>query len=136
MYVALYPERRVTIPQIAAAYDISQNHLMKVVHELACAGLIDSARGRSGGIQLARPAETMRLGQIVRAAEGSAPIVECLSASGGACRLTPACKLKQVLVQAFDAFYEHLDQFTLADLVNRPKALASLLGLEHVASSG
>lgn len=123
MYLALERTRLATIPEIAAAYGISENHLMKVVHQLARAGAIESVRGKGGGIRLARAPEEIRLGEIVRASEGDAPIVECLSREPRACRITSSCRLKGILVNAFDALYDALDQHTLADLVERPRAL-------------
>lgn len=127
MYLALNRDRLATIPEIAAAYDISENHLMKVVHQLARSGVIESVRGKGGGIRLAHEPEAIRLGQIVRASEGSAPIVECLSGDAATCCIAPACRLTAVLVRAFDALYAALDEYTLADLVQAPRGLKALL---------
>ncbi|MCC7326869.1 MAG: Rrf2 family transcriptional regulator [Burkholderiales bacterium] len=127
MYLALDRTRLATIPEIAAAYDISQNHLMKVVHQLARAGVIESVRGRGGGLRLARAPEAIRIGEVVRAAEGTAPIVECLSDDPHACTIAGTCRLTHVLVDAFDALYESLDRYTLADLTRQRRALASIL---------
>ena len=127
MFLALNRDRLATIPEIATAYGISENHLMKVVHQLARSKIIESVRGKGGGIRLAHAPEDMRLGQIVRASEGSAPIVECLSDDTGACRIAPACRLTAILVRAFEALFEALDEYTVADLVHEPHALTSLL---------
>ncbi|MBK9349949.1 MAG: Rrf2 family transcriptional regulator [Sulfuritalea sp.] len=127
MYLALNRERLATIPEIAAAYDISENHLMKVVHQLARSGVIESVRGKGGGVRLAQAPEDIRLGGIVRASEGSAPIVECLSDEVSSCRIAPACRLTAVLSRAFDALYATLDEYTLADLVQSPRGLKVLL---------
>ncbi len=127
MFLALNRERLATIPEIAAAYDISENHLMKVVHQLARSGVIESVRGKGGGIRLAREPEAIRLGQVVRVSEGNAPIVECLSDDAGACRIAPACRLSAILVRAFDALFATLDEYTLADLVHAPRGLKMLL---------
>ena len=127
MFLGLERDRLVTIPEIAAAYAISENHLMKVVHQLARSGVVDSVRGKGGGIRLARRPEDIRLGEIVRASEGHGAIVECLSEDGGACCIAPACKLKGVLARAFDALYASLDQYTLADLVSAPRKLKQIL---------
>jgi len=97
-----------------------------VVHQLALAGVIETLRGKGGGIRLAREPEDIRLGQIIRTSEGSTPIVECLS-DGGACRIAPACRLTAVLVRAFDALFATLDEYTLADLVCAPRSLNALL---------
>ncbi len=128
MYLALDRTRLATIPEIAAAYGISENHLMKVVHQLACAGIVETVRGKGGGLRLARAPEQIRLGQIVRATEGDAPIVECLSGDPNACRITSSCRLKGILAKAFDTLYDSLDEHTLADLVETPRALKQLLG--------
>jgi len=127
MYLALHRTRLATIPEMAAAYDISENHLMKVVHRLARAGIVESVRGKGGGVRLARAPEDIRLGAIVRASEGDAPIVECLSADPHACRIARPCRLKGILVSAFDALYDSLDRYTLADLVERPAGLRKAL---------
>jgi Rrf2 family nitric oxide-sensitive transcriptional repressor len=127
MYLALDGKRLSTIPEIAAAYGISRNHLMKVVHQLACAGVIETVRGKGGGIRLAHAPEAIRIGEIVRASEGDAPIVECLSGDANTCRIAPVCMLRQVLVDGFDALYERLNRYTLADLMVRRKALTAIL---------
>lgn len=127
MYLAIDRERLATIPEIASAYGISENHLMKVVHQLARAGVVESVRGRGGGVRLALDPSEIRIGRIVRSAEGDSPIVECMSGNPHTCRIAPACRLKSVLAQAFDALYETLDRYTLADLVRQPRTLAALL---------
>ncbi len=121
MYLALDAERRGTIPEIARAYGISENHLMKVVHQLARGGIIESVRGKGGGLRLARPPETLRIGDIVRASEGPGAIVECLSDDPRSCCIAPACRLQGALVEAVEAMYDHLNRHTLADLVENPK---------------
>ena len=127
MYLALDRTRLATIPEIADAYGISENHLMKVVHQLARAGIVESVRGKGGGIRLGRAPEDIRLGDVVRASEGSAPIVECLSRDAHTCRIAAPCRLKGILVSAFDALYDSLDEHTLADLVEKPRALKHAL---------
>jgi Rrf2 family transcriptional regulator, nitric oxide-sensitive transcriptional repressor len=127
MYLALGRTRLATIPEIAAAYGISENHLMKVVHQLARAGVVESVRGKGGGIRLALAPEEIRLGEIVRVSEGDTPIVVCLSGDPHACRITSSCRLKGILVDAFDTLYAALDEHTLADLVEKPRALTQAL---------
>jgi Rrf2 family nitric oxide-sensitive transcriptional repressor len=126
MYLALQGERLVTIQEVANAYDISESHLMKVVHQLALNGVVETVRGKGGGLRLAREPTQIRLGEVVRQAEGEAPIVECLS-DEPRCSIAPACKLAGVLVRAFDALYAELDRYTLADLVTRPGELKRML---------
>ena len=55
-----------TIAEIAESYGISKNHLMKVAHQLGVAGYVATVRGRSGGLRLAKPAESIGLGEVVR----------------------------------------------------------------------
>jgi Rrf2 family nitric oxide-sensitive transcriptional repressor len=126
MYLALEPERLATIQGIAEAYQISENHLMKVVHHLAKTGVIESVRGKGGGIRLARPANEIRVGAVVREAEGDGPVVECFGQHSQCC-IASDCQLAGVLARAFAGLYEYLDQYTLADLVERPQPLIRLL---------
>ncbi|HEX5127859.1 MAG TPA: Rrf2 family transcriptional regulator [Rhodocyclaceae bacterium] len=126
MYMALEPERLTTIRQIAVAYGISENHLMKVVHHLAKSGVVESVRGKGGGIRLALPPEKIRIGQVVREAEGNQAI-ECFSDHHETCRITQRCKLPLALSKAFAAFYDSLDQYTLADMVERRQPLIRIL---------
>ncbi len=122
MYLALQPERRVTIPEIASAYGISENHLTKVVHHLGRSGMIETLRGKSGGLRLAQTLEAIRLGTVVRASEGEAAFV-----ASEACCIAPVCRLADILEEALGALYASLDRYTLADLVASPRKLQRLL---------
>ena len=122
MHLAARPERLSSIGEIARGYGISQNHLMKVVHDLRKAGFLDAVRGRSGGIRLARPASEINIGAVVRHTEEDFDLVEC-----GACIIAPACGLTGVLGEALSAFMQTLDGYTLADIVeNRAERLRGL----------
>ncbi len=127
MYLGAHAGATATIQEIADAYGISKNHLMKVVHEFGQAGYIETSRGRGGGIRLGRPAKEISIGDVVRLAEGEFTLVECFGASGNRCVITPACKLKSVFKRALDAFMAELDRHTLADLIDNRAALAKLL---------
>lgn len=133
MFLASERDRLATIPEIAAAFEISENHLMKVVHQLARQGVIESVRGKGGGIRLAHEPSEIRIGQIVRNSEGPSPIVECLSGNPVTCKIAPACRLTPILIRAFDALYNTLDQYTLADLVPAKGDLSQLLCGSYVA---
>ncbi len=135
MFLALNRDRLATIPEVAAVYDISENHLMKVVNQLARSGVIEAVRGKGGGIRLAREPEDIRLGQIIRASESNAPLVECLSPDRDACCIAPACKFKGVLLRAFDSLYATLDEYTLADLVSSPRRLNGILVNRQTAAA-
>lgn len=129
MYLGARPERLATIQEIARAYGISENHLMKVVHRLAQHGFVETVRGRGGGLRLKGEAEGIRLGAVVRAVEEDFRLVECFG-SGDTCRITDVCRLKRILHQALGAFLESLDAWTLADLVRRPKTLMDALAID------
>ena len=135
MYLAIDPTRLATIPEIANAYGISENHLMKVVHRLARSGLLESVRGKGGGVRLALPPASIRLGQVIRASEGETAIVECFSAEANTCRITPACRLAKILAAAFEDFYRSLDAYSLADLVTEPLQLGALLSIKLLQPS-
>jgi Rrf2 family nitric oxide-sensitive transcriptional repressor len=127
MYVALHPQRRPTIGEIASTYGISKNHVMKVVHQLGVAGYVETLRGQSGGMRLARSPETIILGEVVRRTEPDLALMPCFGDANGACVLTPACKLRRALQEALAAFLAVLDQYSLADLVDNPQVLQGLL---------
>lgn len=106
-----------SIADIARAYGISKNHLMKVAQRLTAEGFVESVRGRSGGLKLARPADTLNIGAIVRMIEDTGTFVECFDASTNSCVVTPVCGLRHILAGALEAFARHLDQFSVADIV-------------------
>lgn len=116
MYLALNPHQQVTIREIADSYDISRNHLMKVVQNLNNQGYLKATRGKNGGLRLNRAPELINLGDLVRSTEQDLTLVECFSAEGQ-CILSPLCQLKHILGKALESFFLTLDQYTLADLV-------------------
>jgi len=126
MYLAVHEDRLVTISEMATAYDISKNHLMKIVHQLGQEGFIETIRGRSGGLRLPHPPAQLVLGHIVRRMEPHLNLVECFDPMTNHCPITPACGLAHVLVEARDAFLAVLDRHTLADLIPDQRALAHL----------
>jgi len=127
MYVALHPERRPTIGEVAASYGISKNHVMKVVYQLGLAGYVETVRGQSGGMRLAKPPQDIILGEVVRRTEPDLALVPCFAAAEAACVITPACKLRHVLHEARAAFLAVLDDYSLADLVENREILRDLL---------
>ncbi|WDI31266.1 Rrf2 family transcriptional regulator [Hyphococcus flavus] len=127
MHLAVNTDRLCTITDIATRYSISKNHLMKVAHLLGKEGVIETVRGRSGGLALALPAEHVNIGKIVRMMETDLAIVECFQGDGGECVITPACRLKNVLNEAVTAFLAVLDTYSLDDLVRRNAKLRLLL---------
>ena len=115
MRLAGAPGRSFTTDEIAREFTISRNHLTKVVRALGRAGFITTQRGSGGGIRLAQPAESLTLGTIVRRLEAGQAMVECFRVDGGACVLTPRCRLKPRLAAAREAFLAELDRTTLAE---------------------
>ncbi len=130
IYLALRREQLATIADIATAYDISANHLMKVVHQLALAGDITTVRGQHGGLRLARPPEVINLGEVVRRTEPDLDLVACFGESR-TCIIHENCVLQHALGDALQAFLAVLDRYTLADLVAPHAALAGALGMTH-----
>lgn len=115
------PDALSSIREIAEAYGISENHLMKVVNRLAQEGLLHTQRGRNGGLRLARDPGQTRLGAVVRLVEDDMALVECFG-EGSACPLTAGCHLARALEEARSDFLASLDRHTLADLVPRARA--------------
>lgn len=127
MYLAAAPERRATIAEVAEAYGISANHLVKVVHLLGKEGLLKNTRGRGGGIRLARAAAEINLARVVRATEGAARPAECFDPEHNECALTEVCRLRRAFQEAVDSFYASLERHTLEDLrIRAPKRVTGL----------
>ncbi len=128
MYVAVRPDPLPTIGQIADAYQISRNHLMKVVYELGQAGYLETVRGKNGGLRLARRPEEIVLGRLVRETEPDMALVPCFDPINAKCAITPVCRLRGALAEARTAFLAVLDAYSLADLVSNREPLRQLLG--------
>jgi Rrf2 family transcriptional regulator, nitric oxide-sensitive transcriptional repressor len=136
IYLGVQSDKLVTIKQISEHYGISNNHLLKVVHQLGLLGFIETVRGRNGGLRLARPASQIVIGDVVRKMEQDMALVHCFAAEGridpaSECRIMNACVLKGALSKALQAFLDVLDQYTLAELVAQKNRLAELLMVER-----
>lgn len=132
MYCAVNDNRVVRSIDIANTCNASANHLMQVVHLLHLNGFIVAHRGRAGGLELARPAGDISIGQVFRAFEANLPFAECFSAEDNTCPLTDHCRLRTAITAAVEAFYRSLDDMTLNDLVENNCGLRDMLthGLE------
>ncbi len=130
---AIADGKLITINDIAESFDISKQHLMKVVNDLSQKGYLDTVRGRNGGIRLRRPPRDINVGQVVRDTEDKLDVIGCLERRGY-CRIERVCVLRGALQDATAAFLAVLDGYTLADLIRPQKALSSLLLLDHHAA--
>ncbi|HEY5263467.1 MAG TPA: Rrf2 family transcriptional regulator [Steroidobacteraceae bacterium] len=126
MLLAVEPRERHTIEAIALRYGISRNHLMKIAQTLVQAGFIESRRGRGGGLRLARAAESINLGAVVRMTEDGFALVECFDQEQNTCVIASACGLRGPLEEALQAFLAVLDGYSLHDLVKSPKTAISM----------
>jgi Rrf2 family transcriptional regulator, nitric oxide-sensitive transcriptional repressor len=136
IYLGVQPARRATIAQIASAFGVSENHLVKVVHHLGKSGWLASVRGNGGGLELARAPAQINVGQVVRRAEGVAVMAECVTGEDSQCVIAPCCRLSGVLGEATAAFYAVLERYTLADLVKNREQLAAVLFMELADVAG
>lgn len=126
VYLGVNDRELATVGGIAAAYGISANHLMKVVHHLGQRGYVETVRGKGGGMRLAGPAAAINLGALVRESEGG-KLAECFDRATSACRIQGSCVLRGVLEEALEAFFAVLDRHTLADLLRPQRKLARVL---------
>jgi len=126
IHVGLCGDRRTTIDEIATSFDISKNHLMKVVNDLSQNGYLETVRGHNGGIRLMREPRHINIGQVVRDTEKQLDVIGCLERRGY-CAIERACVLRSALQDATQAFLAVLEAYTLADLIKPQRALSSLL---------
>lgn len=133
MHLASNPEKLVTIADIAALHDISENHLMKVVHQLGRSGYIATVRGKGGGMRLAKSPGEIVLGNVIRQTESDFKLVECFAAEAS-CQLMPNCRLRSILDTALSSMFLVLDGYTLSDLVASPLR-GNLAALEKIPTA-
>jgi Rrf2 family transcriptional regulator, nitric oxide-sensitive transcriptional repressor len=117
---------KTNIKEISQTFLISENHLSKIVYELGKLGLIETIRGRNGGIRLAKPPSEINIGWVVRQTEDNLSLVECFAGRENNCIVTPVCHLKHIFQEALQAFLKVLDSYTLADLLQNKSELKNL----------
>ncbi len=132
IYIGLRQDRLVTISEIAQNYCISQNHLVKVVHQLGIHGYIKTIRGKGGGIRLARRPELINIGNVVRDTEENMDIAECFDPNKQSCSLLPTCILKSALIEARQSFLATLDFYRLSDFLVNQSALPVIVTLQKM----
>ena len=131
IYLALHENRPSRVTDVASSYRISRNHLLKVALKLRKLGYVTTLRGRAGGIALACRPEDINLGTVVRQMEDGFALVDCMRPGGGACGISPACRLKGIVREALDAFLSVFDRYTLGDIVADRASLTALLDLDQ-----
>jgi Rrf2 family iron-responsive transcriptional regulator len=129
MYCAVNTDRLSRIPEIAHAYSVSELFLFKILQPLVEHGMIETVRGRNGGVRLGRPADQISLFDVVRATEESFAMAECFE-SDTECPLVDSCSLNAALREALNAFFEVLARHSIADLVAERPNMRGLLGIE------
>jgi Rrf2 family nitric oxide-sensitive transcriptional repressor len=125
IHLALHEERICSIGEISHAYAVSHNHLMKVANALAREGFVETIRGRAGGLRLARPAQDISVGEVVRRTEEGFALADC---SG--CALSPACGLTGVLAEGMQAMLAVFDSYSIADLLTDKATMRRLVNRE------
>ncbi len=135
MFLALKGDGLATIAEVAKAYGISKNHLMKVAHQLGVAGYVETVRGKGGGLRLARRPQDVMIGEVVRRTEPDMALVPCFDPDGASCAIFQSCALRGALSSARDAFLSVLDGCTLADLIRPHAPLRRLLSLRPRGTS-
>ncbi|NDY96852.1 RrF2 family transcriptional regulator [Wenzhouxiangella limi] len=131
-YLGLHPQSQATVGEIAAAFDISHHHLTKVVQQLVAQGVVESRRGKQGGLRLARSPHEIRVGSVIRALENDFHLVECMRHERD-CKIAPVCRFSDMVTEASEAFLAVLDGYTLDDMLfgsARRRQLNRLLILE------
>ena len=127
MYCAANTDRLITIAEIAEAHGLSKNHLMKIVSDLARQGLVETTRGRGGGIRLIKPPSKIRIGDVVRASETDFRLVECFDPDTNTCSISASCRTKGLFGRALAAYFRELDSATLEDMVAPPPGRGSVI---------
>jgi Rrf2 family nitric oxide-sensitive transcriptional repressor len=127
VYLGLRPGEQATINELAEAYGISRNHLVKVVHHLGQTGYVHTMRGKSGGMRLGKPVDEIVIGEVVRQTEPHMNLLECFEEETNTCPIVATCALKHALYQARKAFIDVLDSYTLADVLGNRVNLEQIL---------
>ena len=129
LYLGVHDDRLIPLVEVARAYRISYNHLVKVAGRLVELGLVEAVRGRGGGLRLARDPADVNVGWLVRQTEPDFHLVECFDRANDTCPITPACMLRSVLLEAQKSFLAVLDRYTLADFLASPERQTRLVQL-------
>ena len=129
MYCAANDDRLSRIPEIAAAYTVSELFLFKILQPLVESGFVETVRGRNGGVRLKKPASQITLFDVIRVTEENFSMAECFENDAAECPLVDSCGLNEALRKALGAFFEVLEGYSIDDLV-RTRPMRSLLGID------
>jgi Rrf2 family transcriptional regulator, iron-responsive regulator len=132
MYCAANEGRLSRIPEIAAAYSVSELFLFKILQPLVEHGLVETVRGRNGGVRLAKPADQLTLFDVVRVTEENFAMAECFENDAADCPLIDSCALNAALREALNAFFGVLERYTIDDLVKARSNVRTLLGIDLI----
>jgi Rrf2 family iron-responsive transcriptional regulator len=130
MYCAANEGRLSRIPEIAAAYTVSELFLFKILQPLVEHGLVETVRGRNGGVKLGKPAAEINLFDVVRVTEENFAMAECFENDATECPLVDSCALNAALREALNAFFGVLERYSIADLVKARPNVRALLGID------
>ena len=133
MYCAANTDRLSRIPEIARAYSVSELFLFKILQPLVENGLVETVRGRNGGVRLGRPADQITLFDVVRVTEENFAMAECFENDAAECPLIDSCSLNAALRKALGAFFDVLESYTIEDLVKERTDVRLLLGIKDMA---
>lgn len=131
MYLGVRQDRLVTISEVSHAYKISKNHLVKIVHQLATAGIIKSVPGKNGGIKLGREPEKINLLDVIELTETNFDLAECFT-DEGFCPIQNNCKLTKILTEALFSFFKVMGAYSLADLIKSGKLKSQIKNMTAV----
>lgn len=135
IYLAAADKRGGTVPEIATAYAISENHLRKVVGRLIEIGFVEATRGRGGGLRLALPPSKISIGAAMRQLESDFSLVDCMGVAPERCAITGCCGLQRIFNEALNAWFQALDRYTLADAIAGSSGLLRALGIDEAKST-
>lgn len=128
MYLSYRRDELAQVRDIADTYNISHDHLRKIVHNLSTHGVLETTKGKSGGVKLAKSPSKILVGDFLRLVESTEDFVECMQKENNKCIITKPCQLKSALNGALDDFFHHLNQYTFEDFLSGNKQLERLLG--------
>lgn len=120
------------IRDIGTAFGVSEMFLFKILVPVGRSGLLDTVRGRNGGVRLGAPANQIRIMDVLRVTEEDFDLTECGKEQCAHCPLGARCAYEGVLADAMRAFASVLEAYTIADLVADSDGVASALGLAGV----